>query len=306
MKIPPFVKLVKLSALILTLALALCSCGNDDEPEVPENPEQPTYQPLEGLDPNVPLFKGYDKRIGYTLWPAEKTPDSELTGEGFSYDYWAEHKQEAQSTEELIALCEVPQEQLVAMSTRNLMLTCFVHPYNQIYNAYDNQYLGIMSAMMANCWQELMKRESGAVQLLELYCELSYPMSHSGTFNYDYLSYLDYKAFSENRLNSLNALTLVMMTAVDSNAFTPEQLTRIAGEIFKKIDNIDSADDGLYSYIGTMRYPFLLGAFIAYRFDRSLTSLELSYLYDLTGFTGLPGYDLETGRRFTAEDVARR
>lgn len=296
-----FFKLAKCSAVILTLVLSLCSCGHDDEPEIPEQPELPEYKPLEGLDPTVPLLNDYDKFVGYKLWSSEKIPDGDLTGEGFSYEYWYEHKAEAKSLEELLALCEVPSAQLAAMSTRNLVLTCFVHPYNEIYNAYDNQYLGIMSAMKANCWQELMKRESGAAQLLDLYCELTYSLSHSGNF-VDYLSYQDYKEKASNSF-ALSALTLVMMTAVDSNAFTPEQLTRIAGEIFNKIDNINSADEGTHSYAGTMRYPFLLGAFIAYRYDRSLTPLELSYLYDLTGFFGMPGYDINTDRYFTAQDL---
>lgn len=298
-----FIKIANWFAMALTLAFLLCGCGHHDEPDNPDEPELPGYRPLEGLDPTVPLLNGYDKFVGYQMWSAEKIPDGDLTGEGFSYDYWAEHKQEAHSGEELMALCEVPQEQLAAMSTRNLALTCFVHPYNVTFSAYDNEYLGILSPMKANCWQELMRRETGAKQLLDLYCELTYPLSHPGTFNL-YLSYLDYKALAANHYNTLNALTLAMMTAVDSNALTPEQLTVIAGEIFKKIDNILAADEGIYSYVGTIRYSYLLGAFIAYRFDRSLTPLELSLLYDLTGFIGLPGYHQTTSRYFTADDLS--
>lgn len=298
-----FIKIANCFAIALTLGLLLCGCGHHDEPENPEEPELPGYRPFEGLDPTVPLLNGYDQFVGYQMWSGEKTPDGDLTGEGFSYDYWAEHKAEVHSGEELMALCEVPQKQLAAMSTRNLALTCFVHPYNVMYNAYDNEYIGILVAMKANCWQELMKRETGAKQLLDLYCELTYPLSHSGTFN-DYLSYLDYKALAANHYNTLNALTLAMMTAVDSNALTPEQLTVIAGEIFKKIDNILAADEGIYSYVGTIRYSYLLGAFIAYRFDRSLTPLELSLVYDLTGFMGMPGHDQTTDRYFTADDLS--
>ena len=300
-------EIAKCSAMVVAFAMLLCGCGgsNDDEPDVPVTPDEIEYKPLSGLNPDVPLLNGYEKIVGYQLWGSEKIPDGDLTGEGFSYDYWKEHKSEAKSFEELMALCEVPQEQLAAMSTRNLVLTCYVHPYNTIYNAYDNQYLGVMAAMNANCWQELMKRETGATQLLDLYCELTYPTSKSSIdVEKEVLSYLDYKVLAANRWNPLNALTLVMMTAVDSNAFTPEQLIRIAGEIFKKIDNILSADEDLLSYVGALRYPYLLGAFIAYRYDRSLSPLELSLLYDLTGFMGIPGYDSRTDRYFTAEHVA--
>ena len=299
-------EIAKCSAMVVAFALLLCGCGgSNDEPEVPDNPDEMEYKPLSGLNPAVPLLNGYDKIVGYQLWGNEKIPDGDLTGEGFSYDYWKEHISEAQSLEELLALCEVPQEQLAAMSTRNLALTCYVHPYNGIYNAYDNEYLGVMSAMKANCWQELMRRETGAAQLLDLYCELTYPTDRSSiVIETEVLSYLDYKVLAANNWIPLNALTLVMMTAVDSNAFTPEQLKRIASEIFNKIDNILSADEDLLSYVGALRYPYLLGAFIAYRYDRSLSPLELSLLYDLTGFMGIPGYDSRTERYFTAEHVA--
>ena len=304
-----FIRISKYFAIVLTLALLLlCGCGHNDEPvdpENPENPELPAYQPLEGLNPSVPLLKGYDELVGYTLWPTEKIPDGNLTGDGFSYNYWFEHKNEAQSLKELLALCEVPQEQLAAMSTRNLVLTCYIHPYNSIYNAYDNQYLGVMTAMRANCWQELMIRETGVAQLLDLYCELTYPKILSSiNVETDVLSYLDYKVLEANHWNALTALTLVMMTAVDRNAFTPEQLTRIAGEIFNKIDNLLTAEEGIHSYVGSIRYPYMLGAFIAYRYDRSLTPLELSLVYDFTGFFGMPGHDSVKDRYFTTDDVA--
>ena len=306
MKIFPFFN-AKIPAMVVAFAMLLCGCGgsNNDEPDVPVTPDEIEYEPLSGLNPDVPLLNGYEKIVGYQLWGSEKIPDGDLTGEGFSYDYWKEHKGEAKSLEELLALCEVPQEQLAAMSTRNLVLTCYLHPYNSIYNAYDNQYLGIMSAMSANCWQELMKRETGATQLLDLYCELTYLTSKSSIdIEKEVLSYLDYKELTSSNPMSLNPLTLAMMTAVDRNAYTPEQLTRIAGEIFKKINNILNAEDGIYSYVGDIRYHYLLGAFISYRYDRTLSPLELSLLYDLTGWIGLPGYDSKTGRHFTDKHVA--
>lgn len=292
-------------AALAAATMMLCCCGDSkkDEPDGPDVPgtTDEQYQPLTGLDPNVPLFNGYDRIVGYTLWPAENKADASLTGEGFSYDYWYEHKGEAKSLEGLLDMCEVPQETLDDMSTHNLVLTCFMHPYNSIYNAYDNQYIGIMSAMKANCWQELMVRETGGDNLLDLYCELTYPLTHDGTFH-TYLSYLNYQKEAADNYFSLSALSLVAMTAVDSKVYSPEQLTRLAGEIFNKIENIDKAGE-LLSYVGAMRYPFLLGAAIAYRFDHSLSPLELSYLYDLTGFQGIPGHDPATDRYFTAENV---
>ncbi len=303
MRIVPFITASMRFTIVAVAALLLGGCGGnaDDEPVSPPTPDEIEYQPLSGLNPAVPLLNGYDHIVGYELWTAEKIPDADLTGEGFSFDYWAEHKHEAHSLKELMALCEVPQPLLSAMSTRNLVQTCFVHPYNSIYNAYDIEYLGIMNAMRANCWQELMRRATGSSQLLDLYCELSYPLSPDTDFH-DWLSYLDYKSLAADQWNTLAALTLVMMTAVDSNAFTAVQLTRIAGEVFNKIDNLLSADEGSYSYTGQIRYQYLLGAFIVYRYDRSLTPLELSLLYDYTGYQGIPG--VINDRLFTAQHAS--
>lgn len=292
-------------AMAIGMVLFGCSGGHIDEPNLPDTPTpDTTYRPIDGLDPTVALFNGYEKQIGYTLWPVEKMPDSNLIGEGFSFDYWGEHKGEYHTSGELMALCEVPQGKLAAMSTRNLVLTCFVYPYNVLFNAYNNQYLGIMAAMRANCWQELMKRETGAAQLLDLYCELTYPTSSITDFSTG-LSYLNYKEQAAKSLTKLSALTLAMMTAVDSRAFTPEQLTHLAGEIFNKIENMLDADEGIYSYSGNLRYPYLLGAFIAYHYDNALTPIELSLLYDLTAFLGLPGYDSVKNRYFTTWSVVQ-
>ena len=118
-----------------------------------------------------------------------------------------------------------------------------------------------------------------------------------------YDSWLDDK-FARQMILSVDRATVLSNHAVDSKAFTPEQLTRLAGEIFNKIDNMLNADEGLYSYAGSICYPYLLGAFMAYRYDRSLSPLELSLLYDLTGYQGMPGTDLSTERVFTAENVA--
>lgn len=296
----------KVVAFMVTIILLLCGCSSHhlDEIEDPNPPDTTVYQPHVGLDPTVPLFKDYDKIVGYSLWRDVKIPDTNLTGVGYCYDYWEEHKHEASTFEELMALCEVPQELLAAMSTRNLILTCFMHPYLNLFYSYTNNYIGIMVAMGANCWQELMKRETGTSQLLDLYCELTYPTSSISSAQSAGLCYLDYKEKAAENPHKLSGLALTLMTAVDGNVFTSEQLKCLAGEFFRKIDNLYAADKGRYTYNTTIRFPFLLGAFIAYHYDQSLTPYELSLLYDFTGFQGMPGFDEETGRRFTPQNVS--
>ena len=52
-----------------------------------------------------------------------------------------------------------------------------------------------------------------------------------------------------------------------------------------------------------MRFPYLLGAFIAYHYDEQLNDEEATLLYNYTGFSGLPGVAGELS--FTSEDVSR-
>ena len=93
------------------------------------------------------------------------------------------------------------------------------------------------------------------------------------------------------------------MTAVDFNALNKEQLSVLSSEIFKKIDNIATADEGVYDYSFAYRFPYLLGAFIAYHYDEQLNDEDVSLLIDFTGFSGLPG--VMGNKVFTNEDVSR-
>ncbi|MBQ3323592.1 MAG: hypothetical protein IJG81_01980 [Muribaculaceae bacterium] len=109
-----------------------------------------------------------------------------------------------------------------------------------------------------------------AQELLNLYCEEEYTTIGFG----------------------LNALSLFLMTAVDYNALNQEQLARLSAEIFNKIDNLIAVDGGVHGgahyYLDRLQFPYLLGAFIAYHYDASLSDEEVTLLRGLIAVTGVP------------------
>ena len=296
---------LNIQLFIFFVLIILSSCGDDkkDEPNNPVEPVTRTWINIERENPfrETPLMAPYERSFGRKMWTTRVVEDSGLKGKGGDYYYWEQHKAEAGTMAELLALCDVPEDKLYAMSTRNLALTCFMHPYNGVYDMYNVLYESVFTMTLANCYQELMQRLTGATELLNLYCELDYPKSKPVNTTAG-LSYEDYNKNTFENILHLNGLTLFLMTAVDFNALNKEQLSVLSSEIFKKIDNIATADEGVYDYY-TMRFPYLLGAFIAYHYDEQLNDEEATLLYNYTGFSGLPGVAGELS--FTSEDVSR-
>ncbi|MBR5087019.1 MAG: hypothetical protein IKX31_08445 [Muribaculaceae bacterium] len=265
--------------LSLLLSLQFCSCSND-EPVNREWIEIDHENPVRA----TPLLATYAQQYdGLMMWPSRVVDDSGLTGEAGDYSYWQEHKNEAQTTEELMAMCDIPEDKLQAMSTRNLAHTCYRHPYAFVYTAQNVVYQGFFFMTRANCYRELMQRKTGAAELVNLYCDLEY---------------------SENSPDfELNALTLFLMTAVDYNALNKEQLTRLSTEIFNKIDNIVAPHGDNLNFYEKLRFPYLLGAFMAYHYDATLSEDEVNRLKDFITVTGLASYRVN-GKIITAEDVS--
>ena len=265
--------------LLLTVAL-LTGCGDSkDEP----SPDEPTSEELKPGPPFVPqdvvpnsrLFARHEKSIGYVLWPAAVIDDSNLQGEGYDYGYAWKHIGEAYTFEDKLALCQVPLSVLNAMSTRNLVVTCFKHPFTINYAAYNDEYYGLMLTMTANSYQELMKRQSGRAELLDLLCELHYGNTvvcrDSITFNH-------FEYF---------AVLMCLMTAVDCDVYDATQLKQIAGEVLHQLDDIieyDSQKEGVRW--NSLRYPYLLGAILAYHNDKTLQESERDLLYKFLGYQG--------------------
>ena len=273
---------LKLNLILLAaITMMMTACDKHDEPANREWIEID----YENLVRATPLLASYaQQHEGLKIWPSRVVDDSGLTGEAGDYSYWHEHRNEAQTTEELMAMCDIPEDKLHAMSTANLARTCYNHPYAFVYTAQNVVYQGFFFMTQANCYRELMQRKTGAAELVNLYCGLEYTANSS-----------DF---------ALNALTLFLMTAVDYNALNQEQLSRLSTEIFNKIDNIVKTDGETPNYSEKLRFPYLLGAFIAYHYDAMLKDDEVNRLEDFITVTGLPSYRVN-GKIITVEDVSR-
>ena len=94
----------KLMTLLLAM-LALAGCGDNKNMDEPE--------PITKVDTTVPVLPVED----FQMWPTPTIDDSNLQGEGYTFDYWQQHKDEAQTGEELLAMCNIPDTLLKNMST---------------------------------------------------------------------------------------------------------------------------------------------------------------------------------------------
>ena len=271
-----------LTLSLLAVALLMVSCDSKDSSDEPAPPFKP-----QDVTPNSWFFAGHERNVGYVLWPEATVDDSNLTGDGYGYGYYYQHRAGAESYDEMMAMCQVPKAILKAMSTHNLVLTCFKHPFIFNHMAYNDQYLGVMTAMEGNCFQELMRRRTGRVELLDLFCDLQYGDTiltrgdvHLGKWDYA-------------------PVLICLMTAVDCGVYDKAQVKRIAGEVFNQIDDIVAsyADaDNVEWYF--LRYPYLVGAILAHHNDDQLQDSEKELLYRFLGWQGW------TGDTFSAEDVS--
>ncbi len=260
---------------IMLASIAVLSTSCNDKNDEPGNL---SATEVKRGTPNrvAPLLVDYYEKYGNgeLMWPSEVVDDSGLTGEAGDYSYWQEHKGEAHNFEELMAMCDIPSHKLQAMSTRNLALTCYNHPYAVNYFAVNVIYQNVFYMALANSYRELMQRKTGALELLNLYCELEYA-AEPGAASY-----------------RLNALSLFLMTAVDYNALSHEQLVRLSAEVLAKIDNIFSGEGETHSFSYNLRFPYLLGAFIAYHYDESLSDYDANLLKGFVYGAGNNGFAL--------------
>lgn len=265
--------------LFAAITVMMTACDKNDEPLNRTQFEIEREAPVRA----TPLLAYYaQQHDGLTMWPSTVVDDSRLTGEAGDYSYWQEHKNEAQTIEELMAMCDIPEDKLQTMSTANLARTCYNHPYAFVYTAQNVIYQGFFFMTQANSYRELMQRKTGALELLNLYCEQEYTTTGFG----------------------LNALSLFLMTAVDYNALNQEQLARLSAEIFNKIDNIIDVEGSTPVFYSNLRFPYLLGAFVAYHYDASLSDDDVNLLKAFITVTGLPGFSVK-GVIITAEEVSQ-
>ena len=264
--------------LFAAIAVMMTACDKKDEPLNRTQFEIEREAPVRA----TPLLANYaQQHDGLTMWPSTVVDDSGLTGEAGDYSYWQEHKNEAQTIEELMAMCDISSDKLHAMSTANLARTCYNHPYAFVYTAQNVIYQGFFFMTQANSYRELMQRKTGALELLNLYCEQEYTTTGFG----------------------LNALSLFLMTAVDYNALNQEQLARLSAEIFNKIDNIIDVEGSTPGFYSNLRFPYLLGAFVAYHYDASLSDDDVTLLKNFIIVTGVSQYKVN-GVTLTNEDIS--
>ena len=230
-----------LLAMMAMMALMACT---KDEPE--------TQQPMD-FDNNqdLPMFD-YDRTKDFVFWPTPSIDDSGLQGPGYDFGYWNQHKTEAKSMEEMVAMCNIPADLLKAMSTRNLAITCSNYPYNAIFGAYNDAYKGFLGTIADfNGYAELMKRKGGLQATLDLYVELDGRVLD--------ISFTRFQPW-----------TFFVCSAVDHKVLSNEQVSRLARVVTSRFN------DGTERI--NLAFSYLLGGFIAYHYDTTLPDEQLYLL----------------------------
>ena len=87
--------------LFAAITVMMTACDKNDEPLNRTQFEIEREAPVRA----TPLLANYaQQHDGLTMWPSTVVDDSGLTGEACDYSYWQEHKNEAQTIEELMAM----------------------------------------------------------------------------------------------------------------------------------------------------------------------------------------------------------
>lgn len=260
---------------ILILTAFAVSCAEKVEPETP-GPE-----PIgELIYRGNALFAEYeDKWLGYEPWEMTKSAEG-LSGEGGSFVYWWEHRTEAETSQELYELCKIPEEKLLAMSTANLVRTCYIYPYNADIAAWFSPGVSFLDGIHYimdnfNGYRELHLRKDAPQEMLNLYKEVRYS-DWDGKSTEIIIDSRDYRKQS-SVCNGIASLSLVAASAVDNNRFSPEQIAELSRGVIQKIDEILSDESGIYSFF-TAFFPYLLGAVISYHYDSTLTEEQYGIL----------------------------
>ncbi|MBR4828204.1 MAG: hypothetical protein IKZ92_00160 [Muribaculaceae bacterium] len=267
-------KKVTFTLTMFAACLMAVSCGSDEP------------KPIIQDDTDSPVVPVND----FPMWPTPTIDDSNLTGEGYNYDYWQEHKTEAQTGDDLFDMCNVPNDQLKNMSTPNLAWTCFTHPYQVNWLLFNSVYDGILSVITRfNGYEELMKRKGGTQAVIDLYARLGCKKLESERPGITLVEEFD-----------LASWVLVMCTAADYQAFSQSQAAQLADEMLnKKWLHAVSSD----SHTMLRESSYLLGGFLAYHYDTSLNEEEQTLLANYIRFRcNGPGVSENVGPSHTVID----
>ena len=229
--------------LTMMVTLGLTACSNGDEELLPTDYYDNNQE--------LPLFD-YDRTKDFAFWPTSSIEDSELQGPGYDFAYWQQHKTEAETSEELLAMCNIPKDLLANMSTYNLAVTCYNYPYNGTFYASSSDCYKAFQYYVScfNGYAELMKRYGGLQATLDVYVE-------SPQYNSTFIYY--------------TAWALFVCTAVDHKMLSSEQVARLSQVVTSRI--ADSDVDSM-----NLAYNYLLGGFIAYHYDLNLPDEQLYLL----------------------------
>ena len=252
------------------------------------------------------LLKRYETVFQHEFWPSVIKDDENLSGEGGNYQYWWNHRSQAKSGEELELLCAIPKDKLSGMSTRNLVLTCYIYPYLGTFWAHNDPRTGLFGQMARfNGLLELQLRKNAPAELIKLYKEIKDTGSTGQT------TVLDYKDYAKmNTIFGLPSLTMILESAVDYGCISKAQVKELAAAILEKIDQADKLPEGTRSW-STASYPYVLGAMLAYHHDSSLTDEQVQMMVRFIGvgssFPGTPmEYNEASGKYYASEETIQR
>ncbi len=261
--------------LVLIFSITAIACAVSCEPE--ENKETPSGHEA--------LFTDFEKKwLDYPPWEMKKSGEG-LSGEGCTFYYWWEHRTEAKSASELYAMCEIDSDLLSAMSTQNLVRSCYIYPYNCNVSAYYSPFLSFMDGIhyvmsIFNGYRELHNRKDAPKEMLRLYQEVKYSDGDS------LIAILDSKEYRRQKssiVGGIPSMSLVLASAVDNKCLTAAQIVELSKSVLDKIDELSLAPTGKYGF-HTAFYPYLLGAVISFHYDGELsesqTSILKKFIYD--------------------------
>lgn len=274
-------KLFYLAAVMFGMAtLSACSdsiLNTDDSYKDPSNIELNR----DGYNGD-PILADYTKSLtsdiwkdGSGVWRIKDIDESRLTGNGFSYQNWEDHKAEADSYTGLIALCTPSESTLKKMSTHNLAISAYLFPYNTNYFLFNSPIGGFLKTLDdSKIFQTLATRPSGPLEIMKIYEEITLKKDSRYTSVLECKDYLkqDSKMF-------VSWLEMVLMTAVDEGLFSVEEIEKLAGLTYDKLA-FQIAHPKSYSYIGSWMYSVMLASVIVYHYSEGLNDEEMNIARD--------------------------
>ncbi|MCQ2159971.1 MAG: hypothetical protein MJY97_02640 [Bacteroidales bacterium] len=275
-------KLFYLAAVMFGMAtLSACNdtiLNTDDPYEEPSNIEWDR----DGYH-GTPILTAYTKSLqsdiwkdGSGVWKIKDIDESRLTGKGFSYQNWEDHKSEADGYAGLIALCTPSESVLKKMSTRNLAISAFLFPYNANYFAFNCPLSGFFKTLDdSKLFQTLATRPSGPLEIMKIYEEIALKKDYGS-----YTPVLECKDYlKQDSKMFVSWLEMVLMTAVDEGLFSVEEIAKLAGLNYDKLA-FQIAHPKSFSYIGSWMYSVMLASVIVYHYSEGLNDEEMNIARD--------------------------